>query len=53
MIVSGERVFAPFKSCPGGGGGGLVLDETDSHIMYIHMYRAVTYDVIKTISKGI
>ena len=32
MIVPG-RVFAPFRSCPGGGGGGrMVTDETDTCI---------------------
>ena len=27
-----RRVFAPFKSCPWGGGGGMVLDEIDTCI---------------------
>ena len=33
MIVPGGRVFAPFKSCPGGlSQGGMVMDEIDTCI---------------------
>ena len=31
IVPGGGRVFAPFKSCPGG--GGMVLDEIDTCII--------------------
>ena len=43
MIVLGERVFAPFESCPGGLSQGMVLDEIDSCISpssaTVHLWR--------------
>ena len=43
MIVPGGRVFAPFKSCPGGlSGEGMVMDEIDTCI------RLGLFDQIKS-----
>ena len=45
----GERVFAPFKSCPGG--GGMVLDEIDTCIRSMYSSHLLESDFALTTGK--